>query len=174
MKMSDSVVFPCDTPEWLDVKEKLSAARNMAHSSLQDLIIYLQKVTTSVAPSFTVHDYAGARPKTWNMFGDLSHCLDDRIASDERESYLTRLLLHAIDRAVAIESLRPSKDILACRENRGMLCTEKTCRLLLVLDVKVTNTVKRLTIYIENEKTSVWHCWKTASNALSNCRMPVS
>lgn len=120
MEMSDSFVFPCDKPEWFDVKQKLTEARNGAYSSSQELIVYLQKVTTSATTSSRAHDCTGARPKTWNIFGDLKHCLDDKITVEERDAYLTRVLLHAVDRAVAIEKHRPSEDILACKDNRGM------------------------------------------------------
>jgi len=119
--MSDSIVFPCDMPEWFDVKQKLTNARNIARSSLQELIIYLQKVSASVTASSRVHDCTGARPKTWNIFADLKYCLDDKIAVHESDVYLTRILLHAVDRALALETHRPFEDILACRDNRGML-----------------------------------------------------
>jgi len=120
-EMSDSVVFPCDTSEWLYVKQKLSEARNTAGSSLQELIVYLQKVTTSATMSTRVHDCTGARPKTRNIFDDLMHCLDDKITVEDSDAYLTRVLLHIVDRAIAIETHRPSEDILPCRDNTGML-----------------------------------------------------
>ena len=123
MKMSDSVVLPCDTPEWFDMKQKLTEASSVARSSFQELITHLQKISASVATSSRVHDCVGARPKTWNIFADLKHCLDDKLAVHERDVYLTRILLHAVDRAVALEMHRPSEDILACRHNRGMTCS---------------------------------------------------
>ena len=125
--MSDSVVFPCDTPEWFDVKQKLTAARNIASSSLQELIVYLQRVTSSVTTSSRVRDCTGARPKTRNIFADLKHCLDDKISVEERDAYLTRILLHAIDRAITIEIHRPSEDILAFRDNRGLTIASYCC-----------------------------------------------
>ena len=121
--MSESIVFPCDTAEWVDVKQKLIEARNVAGSSLRELITYLQKVSASATTASRVHDCVGARPKTWNIFADLKHCLDDKIAVQERDQYLTKILLHAVDRAIALETHQPSGDILACRDNRGMLWT---------------------------------------------------
>jgi len=119
--MSDSIVFPCDTPEWFDVKQKLAEARNVARSSLHELTVYLQKVTASATTSSRVRDCTGARPKIQNIYADLKHCLDDKIAVEERDAQLTRILLHAVDRAIAIETHRPSEAILAYRDNRGML-----------------------------------------------------
>ena len=119
--MTDSIIFPCDSPEWVDVKQKLTEARNVARSSLQELITHLQKVSASVTTSIRVHDCTGARPKTWNIFADLKHCLDDKIAVQERDAYLTRILLHVVDRAIALETHRPSEDILASKDNEGML-----------------------------------------------------
>jgi len=120
MEMSESIVFPCDTPEWLNVKEKLSDAWNIAGSSSEVLIAHLQKVAASVTAS-RVHGCPGARPKTWNIFANLMHCVDDKIAVEERDAYLTRILLHAVDRATAIEFHRPSVDFLNCRQHGGML-----------------------------------------------------
>jgi len=120
MDTSDSFVFPCDTPDWLNVKEKLSEARNIAASSSEMLIAYLQKVAASVAASSRIHDCSGARPKTLNIFADLMNCLDDKIAVDERDAYLTRVLLHAVDRAVAVELHRPSFDMLNHKHHRGI------------------------------------------------------
>jgi len=121
MKMSESIVFPCDTPDWLNVKQKLSEARNVAGSSSEVLIAYLQKVAASVTTSTRVHDCTGARPKTRNIFADLIHCLDDKIAAEERDEYLTGILLHVVDRAIAIELHRPSTDFVDCRQHGGML-----------------------------------------------------
>lgn len=120
MRMSDSIVLPCDSPDWSDMKQKLTEARNVARSSFQELITHLQKISASVATSSRVHDCVGARPKTWNIYADLKHCLDDKLAVEERESYLTRILLHVVDRAIDLEVHRSSEDILACRHNRGM------------------------------------------------------
>ena len=127
MEMSDSVVLPCDTPEWFDVKQKLTAARNIASSSLQELFVYLQKVTSSAAPSSRVRDCTGARPKTRSIFADLKHCLDDKITVEQRDAYLTRILLHVIDRALSLEIYRPTEDILACRDNRGHTVASYCC-----------------------------------------------
>jgi len=105
------------------VKQKLIEARNVAGSSLQELISYLQRVSASVTTPSRVHDCAGARPKTWNIFADLKHCLDDKIAVQERDQYLTKILLHSVDRAIALETYQPLEDILSCRDNRGTVCS---------------------------------------------------
>jgi len=122
METSDSIVFPCDTLQWSDVKQKLIEARNVAGLSSEELIVYLQKVSASVATSPRVHDCtAGARPKVRNIFADLKYCLDNKNTPQERDAYLTRVLLHIVDRAVAIEAYRPSEseDILGYRDSRG-------------------------------------------------------
>jgi len=113
-------VFPCDTAGWLNVKEKLTEARNVATSSSQVLITYLQKVAASVTTSRMV-DCTGARPKTRNILADLIHCLDEKIAAEERDAYLTRILLHVVDRAIAIEVHKASTDLLNYRHLKGML-----------------------------------------------------
>ena len=120
VEMSESIVFPCDTPDWLNMKERLSDARFIAASSLEALITYLQKVAASVTTS-RVHDCTGARPKTWSILADLIHCFDEKITVAERDACLTRILLHVIDRAIAIEVHRPSLDLLNCRQHTGML-----------------------------------------------------
>jgi len=117
--MSDSVVFPCFTTEWLSLKQKLSEARDVAGSSLQVLTSYLQKVTTSTTASPRACECTGARPKTRNIFADLVQCLDAKITVRESDAYLTRILLHVIDRAIAIETHQP-QHISDCRNHRGI------------------------------------------------------
>lgn len=125
---SDSIVFPCDTPEWDTLKQKLNEARNVAGSSSRELIAYLQTVTASLGSSFRVHESSGARPKTRNVFVDLKHCVDDEVtAHEDRDTYLTRLLLHVVDRAVEIEIHASSEDMLTCRHHRGMQSYQGCC-----------------------------------------------
>lgn len=169
VEMSVSLVLPCDTPGWFDVKQKLIEAKNVAGSCSQKLIAYLQKVSASVTASSQVHDCTGARPKTRNIYADLPQCLGDQIPVEQRDAYLTRILLHAVDRAIALETHRPSDDILMCRYHRGMIWRLQRCVLLLSLkqircmNIAVTSKTNMIAeIYFRNWKLASCSHWNAS------------
>ena len=115
MNVISRVVFPCDLPQWPDVKKLIGEL--LTTRSLDCLLDTLQQMYNAVhctsQPSPFVGPEVSARPKIKNVFAGLKEFLDKQASVGEFDEFFDRIIPYVVKQAIDIENLK--SDWLHCK-----------------------------------------------------------